>query len=141
MIILNIVGGASGPIWGSAFRSAAKYAVGKTELNLAEFSELMQSAVDGLQKKGGAELGNNTLLDALIPTVKSLKRSSKNDENLMDSMKKSVQAAVDGADSTLKTIATKGRASYVGERSINYSDTGAKTIDIIFTGVVQELYS
>jgi dihydroxyacetone kinase-like protein len=139
MIITEYCGGASGPIWGSAFRAASKYAAGKTELDLAGLSELLQSAVDGIQKRGGAKLGDKTLLDALIPAVEALKQSSAAGESLEPAMKKSAQAAVKGAEDTTKMVASKGRASYVGERSLNYPDAGAHAIGVIFTGIVQRI--
>lgn len=141
MIIIEHCGGASGPIWGSAFRGAAKYAAGKTELNLSELGEMLQSAVDGIQKRGGAKLGDKTLLDALIPAVESLKQSGAAGEALMDAMKKSAQAAVTGAENTKKMVASKGRASYVGERSLDYPDAGAHAIGVIFTGIVEKISS
>ena len=139
MIITVYCGGASGPIWGSAFRSAAKYASGKSELNLSELAELMQSAVDGIQKRGGAKLGDKTLLDALIPTVESLKNSAQAGEDMLAAMKKGAQAAVEGAEKSKQMVATKGRASYVGERSVNYPDAGAVAIGVIFTEITKDL--
>jgi len=82
MIITEYCGGASGPIWGSAFRGAGKYAKGKQELNLSEFAELMKSAVDAVQKRGKAKLGDKTLLDAVIPATMSLKTSSELEKKL-----------------------------------------------------------
>lgn len=139
LIITEYCGGASGPIWGSAFRSAAKYAAGKSELSLAELAEMMKSAVDGIQKRGGAKLGDKTLLDALIPSVNSLYTSSQNDEEMLSAMKKAAQAAVDGAEKTKEMVATKGRASYVGERSVNFPDAGAVAIGVIFTEITNDL--
>lgn len=139
LIITEYCGGASGPIWGSAFRSAAKYAAGKSELSLAELAEMMKSAVDGIQKRGGAKLGDKTLLDALIPSVNSLYSSSQNDEDMLSAMKKAAQAAVDGAEKTKEMVATKGRASYVGERSVNFPDAGAVAIGVIFTEITKDL--
>jgi dihydroxyacetone kinase len=139
MIITEYCGGASGPIWGSAFRSAAKYASGKSELNLSELAQLMQSAVDGIQKRGGAKLGDKTLLDALIPTVESLKNSAQEGEDMLAAMKKGAQAAVEGAEKTKQMVATKGRASYVGERSVNYPDAGAVAIGVVFTEITKDL--
>ncbi len=139
MVITEYCGGASGPIWGSAFRSAAKYAAGKKELNLFELAQMMQNAVDGIQKRGGAKLGDKTLLDALIPTVESLKNSAEAGEEMLTAMKKGAQAAVDGAEKTKEMVASKGRASYVGERSINHPDAGAVAIGIIFTGITKDL--
>lgn len=139
MIITEYCGGASGPIWGSAFRSASKYAAGKSELNLSEFAEMMQSAVEGIQKRGGAKLGDKTLLDALIPTVESLKESAQNGEDILVAMRKGAEAAVAGAEKTKQMVATKGRASYVGERSMNFPDAGAAAIGVIFTEITKNL--
>ncbi len=137
MIITEYCGGASGPIWGSAFRSAAKYAAGKTELNLSELAALMQSAVEGIQKRGGAKLGDKTLLDALIPAAEALNASAAKGEDMLSAMKTAAEAAVAGAEKTKTMVATKGRASYVGERSVNYPDAGAVAIGVIFTEITK----
>lgn len=139
MIITEHCGGASGPIWGSAFRSAGKYANGKMELNLKELSGTLQSAIEGIQKRGGAKLGDKTLLDALIPATEALKLSAENKEELLAAMGKSAQEAVIGAEKTKLIVAQKGRATYVGERSINFPDAGATAIGIIFTQLVEKL--
>ncbi len=139
MIITEYCGGASGPIWGSAFRSAAKYAAGKTEINLSELAALMQSGVEGIQKRGGAKLGDKTLLDALIPAVDALNNGAAGNEDMLTAMKKAAEAAVAGAEKTKTMVATRGRASYVGERSVNYPDAGAVAIGVIFTEITKEL--
>lgn len=135
MIITEHCGGASGPIWGSAFMSAGKYAAGKTELTMQEFAELMQSAVDGIQKRGGAKLGDKTLLDALIPTTESLKQSAVSGYSFKEALKFGAIAAVEGAEKTKDFVARKGRASYVGDRSISFPDAGAMALGIIFTEI------
>lgn len=137
MLITEHCGGASGPIWGSAFRTAGKYAKGKTELNLKELGELLQSSVDGIQKVGGSKLGDKTLLDALIPATESLKKSSEAGEEMLVAMKKSAKEAVLGGEKTKEIVAKRGRASYLGERSLNFPDAGATAIGIIFTGIVE----
>ncbi len=139
MIITEYCGGASGPIWGSAFRSAAKYAAGKTELDLAGLAALMQSAVDGIQKRGGAKLGDKTLLDALIPATEALKVGADKGNEMLSAMKAAAEEAVAGAEKTKTMVATKGRASYVGERSVNYPDAGAVAIGVIFTELTKNL--
>lgn len=139
MIITEYCGGASGPIWGSAFRGAGKYAKGKQELNLSEFAELMQSAVDAVQKRGKAKLGDKTLLDAVIPATMSLKESAEAREEMLEAMKKSAAAAVEGAEKTKEMVASKGRATYVGERSLSYPDAGAMAIGIIFTEIAENM--
>ncbi|HOC30107.1 MAG TPA: dihydroxyacetone kinase subunit DhaL [Treponemataceae bacterium] len=139
MIITEHCGGASGPIWGSAFRSAGKYAAGKTEVNLAEFAELMQAAVDGIQKRGGAKLGDKTLLDALIPTTESLKDSAAKGLDFKTAFDLGAKAAREGAEKTREYAASKGRASYVGDRSLSYPDAGAMALGIIFTEIAEKL--
>lgn len=139
MIITEYCGGASGPIWGSAFRSAAKYAADKTELDLSQLAALMQSAVEGIQKRGGAKLGDKTLLDALIPAAEALKASAEKGEEMLSAMKAAALAAVAGGEKTKTMVATKGRASYVGERSVNYPDAGAVAIGVIFTELTKDL--
>ncbi len=139
MIITEYCGGASGPIWGSAFRSAGKYSNGKVELSLKEFAETLQGAVDGIQKIGGAKLGDKTLLDALIPATESLKNSAEGDVEIVEAMKKSAKEAVIGAENTKKIVASKGRATYVGERSLDHPDAGATAIGIIFTEIAEKI--
>lgn len=133
MIITEHCGGASGPIWGSAFRGMGKYAQDKSELNLAELGEMLQSAIDAIQKRGGAKLGDKTLLDALIPLVESIKASAASQAALLPAFQAAAQAAVDGAEKTKLIVASKGRASYVGERSVNFPDAGATAIGVIAT--------
>lgn len=131
MIITEHCGGASGPIWGSAFRGMGKYAQEKSELSLTELGEMLQSAIDAIQKRGGAKLGDKTLLDALIPLVESIKANAGSE--LLPAFQAAAQAAVDGAEKTKLIVASKGRASYVGERSVNFPDAGATAIGVIAT--------
>ena len=132
MIITEHCGGASGPIWGSAFRAMGKYAQDKETLNLVELGDMVQAAIDAVQKRGGAKLGDKTLLDALIPAVESVKASGAAGERFAVALPKSAAAAVAGAESTKLIAASKGRASYVGDRSISFPDAGATAIGIIF---------
>lgn len=136
MVITEFCGGASGPIWGSAFRAAGKSAKGKTEITLTDFAELMEAAVAGIQKRGNAQLGDKTLLDALIPTTMELRKGADNSASMLESLEKGAKAARDGAEKTKSMTANKGRASYVGERSLDHPDAGAMALGIIFT----ELY-
>ena len=133
MIITEHCGGASGPIWGSAFRAMGKSAQGKETLNLVELGDMVQAAIDAVQKRGGAKLGDKTLLDALIPAVESIKASGVAGESLAVALPKGAAAAVQGGENTKLIAATKGRASYVGDRSISFPDAGATAIGIIYT--------
>jgi len=133
MIITEHCGGASGPIWGSAFRAMGKSAQGKETLNLVELGDMVQAAIDAVQKRGGAKLGDKTLLDALIPAVESIKASGAAAESFTVALPKGAAAAVQGGENTKLIAATKGRASYVGDRSISFPDAGATAIGIIYT--------
>jgi len=139
MIITEHCGGASGPIWGSAFRAAGKFADDKAAVTLAEFAGLMQAAVDGIQKRGGAKLGDKTLLDALIPTTESLKESAASGLSIEEAFALGAKAARDGAEKTKEYAAAKGRASYVGDRSLQHPDAGAMALGIIFTVIAGNL--
>jgi dihydroxyacetone kinase-like protein len=135
MIMMEKCGGASGPIWGTAFRQAGRYAKGKEKMDLKELSDFFQSMVNGVQKMGGAKLGDKTLLDALIPATESLKRSASEKEDMLLAFKKSVAEAENGAESTKEIAAHKGRARYLGDRSIGYYDAGAKAIAVILSTI------
>jgi dihydroxyacetone kinase len=133
MIITEHCGGASGPIWGSGFRAMGKSAQGKETLNLVELGDMVQAAIDAVQKRGGAKLGDKTLLDALIPAVESIKASGAAGESFAVALPKGAAAAIQGGENTKLIAATKGRASYVGDRSISFPDAGATAIGIIYT--------
>ena len=137
-VILQNGGGASGPICGTAFRQAGRYAKGKEQMSLRELSEFFQAMVEGIQAVGGAKLGDKTLLDALIPAAESLKASASEGEHLPDALKRCVEAAEKGAESTKEITATKGRASYLGNRSIGLCDAGAKAVSVILKEILRQ---
>lgn len=139
MIITEYCGGASGPIWGSAFLAAAKSTKGKEEINLDEFASMMEAAVAGIQKRGNAQLGDKTLLDALIPTTVALREGAQENSDMLTAMLNGARAAREGAEKTKTMIASRGRASYVGERSLDYPDAGAMALGIIFTEMTEIL--
>lgn len=145
MIILENCGGASGPIWGSAFRGAAKAAGDVEEIGVAELAEIMQAAVVAVQKTGersfgrGAKVGDKTLIDALVPCADSLTESGASGEELLPAMRKAADAAVEGAEKTKTFSAQMGRAANVGDRSLNFPDAGAFALGVIFTKIVDSL--
>ncbi|RDY30090.1 dihydroxyacetone kinase subunit DhaK [Lachnotalea glycerini] len=145
LIIMEHCGGASGPIWGSAFRAAAKYAGAQKELDINTFAGMMQASVKGIQATGersfgrGAIVGDKTLIDALVPSANCLSVCGKSETNLENSLTRAAQAAVLGAMETEKIVARMGRAGTVGERSIGHPDAGAYGLGVIFTDVVQHL--
>ncbi|MGG4016533.1 dihydroxyacetone kinase subunit DhaK [Priestia megaterium] len=143
IVIMEHCGGASGPVWGSAFRAAGKNTESKTELTLAEFAEMVQASVKGIQATGersfgrGAVVGDKTLIDALVPYADTLTSSAAEGESLKHALVKAADAAVEGAKSTEQIVARMGRAGTVGERSLGYPDAGAHGLGVIFTEVAQ----
>ena len=139
MVITEYCGGASGPIWGSAFRAMGKYAKDKEAVNLEEFGLMLDAGVAGIQKRGKAKLGDKTLLDALIPTTEAIKSCAHEDITIHDAFVKGAEAARDGAEKTKSMVASMGRASYVGERSLDHPDAGAMALGIIFTEMTKRM--
>ncbi|PEJ11955.1 dihydroxyacetone kinase [Bacillus toyonensis] len=145
MIIMEHCGGASGPIWGGAFRAASKAAGEKRELTVKEFAEMLQAALQGIQSIGersfgrGAVVGDKTLVDALAPCVDSWLASASNEVDVKTAFEKGAEAAVKGAEYTKEIVARMGRAGTVGERSLGYPDAGAHALGVIFTEIAGSL--
>ncbi|MGH1287643.1 dihydroxyacetone kinase subunit DhaK [Bacillus toyonensis] len=145
MIIMEHCGGASGPIWGGAFRAASKAAGEKRELTVKEFAEMLQGALQGIQSIGersfgrGAVVGDKTLVDALAPCVDSWLDSASNEVDVKIAFEKGAEAAVKGAEYTKEIVARMGRAGTVGERSLGYPDAGAHALGVIFTEIAGSL--
>lgn len=141
LVIMEHCGGASGPIWGSAFRAAGRQVGAKTELTISEFAEMMQAAVKGVQATGersfgrGAVVGDKTLVDALVPCADAWTDCAKLNADFKEAFKLSAEAAVEGAKNTEKIVARMGRAGTVGDRSIGYPDAGAYGLGVIFTEI------
>ncbi len=125
MTLISTVGGASGPLYGTAFLKAAQKANGKTELNKEDALELLTAAVDGIQFRGKADRGEKTMLDLLIPVKEAYAEALEADLSLEETKQK-LLVVMDESIAYTKTIrATKGRASYLGDRSIGHQDPGA----------------
>lgn len=145
LVIMEYCGGASGPIWGSAFRAAAKYVGDVYSINKSQFAEMMQEAVKGIQMTGersfgrGAVVGDKTLIDALVPCADSWSEKA-NELNMKELFIIGADAARDGAKATEKIVARMGRAGTVGERSIGYPDAGAYGLGVVFTEISSCLY-
>ncbi|MBE9915808.1 dihydroxyacetone kinase subunit DhaK [Paenibacillus donghaensis] len=145
LIIMEHCGGASGPIWGSGFRAASKYAADRVELSVSEIADMLSAVVKGIQDTGersfgrGAVVGDKTLVDALVPYADAWAVSARNGDDLKSAGIKAAEAAVEGAKKTETIVARMGRAGTVGERSIGYPDAGAYALGVIFTGLAQAL--
>ena len=130
MIVSKHVGGSSGPIWGTGFMKAAMLTRGKTEIALADLADMLGSAIEGIQARGGAQLGDKTLLDALIPVHEKLAAHAAGGDKGA-ALEDCAQAADNAVDETRHLVAHRGRASQVGERSANTPDPGIVAIATI----------
>ncbi|WP_320128793.1 dihydroxyacetone kinase subunit DhaK [uncultured Sphaerochaeta sp.] len=145
IVIMEYCGGASGPIWGSAFRSAGKYAQGKKVLASQDMAELLHQCVEAIQLTGkrsfgrGAVVGDKTLIDALAPCADSWTANAQLKLSLVECFAKGAEAAREGAKATESIVAHMGRAGAVGARSIGYPDAGAYGLGVIFTEVANAL--
>ena len=137
-IIKEYCGGASGPIWGSAFKYAGKAMLGKKEINLTDLAFLFMEANRGVYETGkksfgkGADIGDKTLVDALKPCALALTKAAEEGKALREGIDLGAKAAHEGAEATKTHVATLGRAGTVGERSIGFPDAGAHGLDVIF---------
>lgn len=123
--LVSTVGGASGPLYGTAFMKAGNVCKGKMELTDAEFVAALDAAINGVKMRGKAVEGEKTMLDSLCPAYKALKDGIDGGKTLIDALSDGVDAAAKGVEYTKTIIATKGRASYLKERSIGHQDPGA----------------
>ena len=130
MIVSKHVGGSSGPIWGTGFMKAAMLTRGKSEIELRDLAQMLGSAIEGIQARGGAQLGDKTLLDALIPVHEKLAAHAAGGDKAA-ALKDAAQAADAAIDETRGLVAHRGRASQVGERSANTPDPGIVAIATI----------
>jgi dihydroxyacetone kinase phosphoprotein-dependent L subunit len=128
MIVSKHVGGSSGPIWGTGFMKAAMLTRGKTAITLDELAAMLGSAIEGIMTRGGAKLGDKTLLDALIPVHEALTEAG---EDKGAALKQAADVADEAIDSTRSLRAGRGRASQVGERSMDTPDPGIVAIATI----------
>lgn len=123
--LVSTVGGASGPLYGTAFLRAGAVAAGKHELSGADYLALLEAAVGGIQARGKAQAGEKTMLDALLPALASAKEAEAAQLDIVEITRRASDAAEQGMQATIPLLATKGRASYLGERSIGHQDPGA----------------
>ena len=126
-VITRNTGGCSGPVWGTLFMRCGMAFKGKTELTLEEIIAALKSAIEGISKRGGAVLGDKTLLDALNDIVVSLE-SSLSGDSLLDAFKKAADAAYETREKTKSWVAKRGRQSFTGDRSMGTYDPGTVAV-------------
>ncbi len=129
MTLVSTVGGASGPLYGTAFMKAGAKMAGKTEVGMEDFIVMMEEATQGIMMRGKSTVGEQTMLDAMVPALEAIKAEG--------TLAAGLEAAKAGVEKTKDMIATKGRASYLGERSLGHQDPGATSFTLLL-GVIAE---
>ncbi len=127
MALISSVGGASGPLYGTFFIAAGAKLSGKTKVSAGDVAASFRAGADSLAQRGRAAEGDKTMVDALLPAVRALEEAARAGESEKNALNRAVQAAKQGMEKTIKMTARKGRASYLGERSIGHQDPGASS--------------
>ncbi|MFG2002588.1 dihydroxyacetone kinase subunit DhaL [Spirillospora sp. NPDC048911] len=129
--IVSKTGGASGPLYGTALRRAGKALGDAAEIDAALLGAALRSALEGVQELGQAAEGDKTMVDALIPAVGAYQAALGRDESLAECARAAAEGAAEGAEATVPMQARKGRASYLGARSVDHLDPGAASTVLI----------
>ncbi|MCK5625719.1 dihydroxyacetone kinase subunit L [Candidatus Bathyarchaeota archaeon] len=139
-IIMNNVGGVSGPIWGTAFMRAGIKAKDKTSITPVDLEAMLRSAIEGIMALGGAKLGDKTLLDAIAPaTDKIAEWADTKPDDFINAFQAAADAATKAIESTRNLIAKRGRQSYTGERSKGTLDPGIVAVAIMWQAAAKVL--
>jgi phosphoenolpyruvate---glycerone phosphotransferase subunit DhaL len=138
MSVMSTVGGASGSLYGTLFLSLSK-AVRERPMTLQAFAEGFLQGVEAVKMRGKADLGEKTMLDVLIPVARTLKQGAESSAPVDQILEDIRQAAEAGVESTRDLLATKGRASFLGERARGHLDAGAKSSQVMIGAIVEVL--
>lgn len=137
MTLVSTVGGASGPLYGTAFMKAGNVAKGKNEIDMKDFLDILVAAIGGVQLRGKSTQGEKTMLDAMIPCQQAMATAYQANMDTKTIFEIGIGAAEDGVEYTKTIIATKGRASYLQERSIGHQDPGATSFTILMKAIAK----
>lgn len=137
--LISTVGGASGPLVGTAYLKAAGAVSGRDSLDAAALVDLLTAARDGVVLRGKASVGDKTMIDAWTPAVDAAAQAAADGADERAVLEAAAQAASDGAAATEPLVAHKGRASYLGERAIGHRDPGAQSSALILRAAVEAL--
>lgn len=137
MVLSSRIGGTSGPIWGTAFLRAGTALKDAASPTSDDAVAALRSSIEGIKQRGNADLGDKTLLDALIPATDRLESEFKGGAGVSDALKAAAETARESAEATKTMLAKRGRASYSGERSQDSVDAGAMAIAVLFERVAE----
>ncbi|EIL2907246.1 dihydroxyacetone kinase subunit DhaL [Vibrio alginolyticus] len=139
MTLLSSVGGASGPLYGTLFIRTAAAVGTREQLTFEELVDALKSGVDGVVSRGKAELGDKTMCDVWLPVLVSVKALLENGMSADHLLNEMVELAETSAVATIEMLAKKGRASYLGERSIGHQDPGATSSLLMIKALQQAI--
>ncbi|HEU0287738.1 MAG TPA: dihydroxyacetone kinase subunit DhaL [Nocardioidaceae bacterium] len=141
MKLVSTVGGASGPLYGTFFLRMGAAAGDATSLDGPGLAAALRAGCEGIKARGKAELGEKTMLDAMMPALEALDEALDAGQSPAEAMKTAAEAAATGREATIPMLATKGRASYLGERSIGHLDPGAASSTLLFETLAAAMVS
>jgi len=137
MTLLATVGGASGPLYGTLFLELGKRVAGRAEVGAQEWVAALRAAIEMVAQRGQAQRGDKTMIDALLPAVETLDRELTQGGDLATALRAAVVAAEEGMRATIPLQARRGRASYLGERSIGHQDPGATSSALLLRAAAE----
>jgi dihydroxyacetone kinase-like protein len=139
MTLVSTVGGASGPLYGTLFLRMAGSAGEADELDGPAFAAALRAGLEGVVARGRAQAGDKTMYDALAPACDVLDEATASGQNLGAALSEAAAAAEAGRDATIPMLARKGRASYLGERSVGHQDPGATSTALLVSAAARTL--
>lgn len=137
MTLISTVGGASGPLYGTFFLRASTACSGKTELDASDVVAIFEAGLQGILQRGKAQLQDKTMVDALSPALDRMKQSLEEGADIQTMLQQATAAAETGMKNTIPLQARKGRASYLGERSVGHQDPGATSSYLMLNAAAQ----
>jgi phosphoenolpyruvate---glycerone phosphotransferase subunit DhaL len=137
MTITSRIGGTSGPIWGTAFLRAGIAAGDSAEISGEQAVAMLRASIDGIKARGQSDVGDKTLLDALVPMADTLEQQLKQGRSVADALTATAAATREAAEATKDMVARRGRAAYTGERSKGSVDAGAMAVAVIVERISQ----
>lgn len=139
MALISKVGGAAGPLYGTAFLRASTALADKEEVSGEDVAAALEAALGGIQQRGKAEVGDKTIVDALTPAVEAAKGAGGG--SVAEVFRAAADAAEEGAVSTVEMVARRGRASYLGARAVGHRDPGATSTQFLLEAAARSLGS
>jgi dihydroxyacetone kinase-like protein len=137
--LISKVGGAAGPLYGTAFLRASTTFSGKEEVSCEDMVEALDAAVKGVKQRGKAEAGDKTMVDALEPAAEAARKAASSGKSVGEVLRVAAEAAGEGAEATVPLIAKKGRASYLGARAAGHVDPGARSSYLLLDAAARSL--